>query len=85
MKNFTLAIILVLGIAAGVTTYRYVMEGDETPQKTFAATVLIGTLVAALAMYFVPGRPKISREPFVLDPPAAPVIPPPQSVPMPTA
>lgn len=85
MKNLTLAIVLVLGIAAGVTTYRYTMEADENPQKTFAATVLIGAVVTALAMYFWPSRPKMSREPFVLDPPAAPVIPPPQTVPMPTA
>jgi len=85
MKNMYFIIVLVLGIATGVTVYRYTMEEDENPQKTFAATALIGAIVSGLAMYFFSSKPKISREPFVLDPPAAPVIPPSQSVQMPTA
>ena len=61
MKNTTLAIIIVLGIAVGVTAYRYIMDEDETPQKTFAVTAVIGALVAVIALYaFSTGRPKIS-------------------------
>jgi drug/metabolite transporter (DMT)-like permease len=86
MKNTTLAIIIVLGIAVGVTAYRYIMDEDETPQKTFAVTAVIGALVAVIALYaFSTGRPKISREPFVLDAPLPPQIPAAQTVPMPVA
>jgi len=87
MKANTFVLIaIILGIAAGVTTYRYVLEDDETPQKTFAVTALIGAIVTGLAMYFLaPNKPKISSEPFQLDAPAVPVMNPPAAVPMPTA
>lgn len=85
MNNVTLAIIITLSIAIGVTTYRRVVENDEAPQKTFGVAVVVGALASSAALYFTrdTGK-KLSSEPFVLDPPAVPTIPPPGSVAMPS-
>jgi drug/metabolite transporter (DMT)-like permease len=85
MNNILFAIIITLSIAIGVTTYRRVVEGDEDPKKTFGIAVLTGAIASSAVIYFSRSKPKMSSEPFVLDPPAAPAIPPAGSVPMPSA
>jgi hypothetical protein len=85
MNNVTLSIIITLAIAIGVTTYRRVVENDQAPQKTFGVAVVVGALASSAALYFTKDSgKKVATEPFVLDPPAVPTIPPAGSVSMPS-
>lgn len=86
MQHYLLATLIVLGTALVVTLYNSIANNDENPKKTFATTVLAGAIVSTGVLYFGFGsKPKVSTEPFVMDAPSPPQIPPASSVPMPTA